>query len=989
MSREQQVFENAIEFADHGERREYLESACRDDPDLRKRVEQLLAFHDSDQPLLFEPKLRSDPKHENLIGQSIGRYVLEEEIGEGGYGIVYRAEQTEPVRRSVAIKVIKPGMDTRQVIVRFESERQTLAMLEHPHIARVLDGGATDRGHPYFVMEFVDGTPITVYCDRHQLDVRERLRLFLQVCDAVQHAHLRGIIHRDLKPSNILVSREGEKHVPHVIDFGVAKAIGPELESGESITRHDQVVGTPPYMSPEQASRSNPGIDIRSDIYSLGVLLYELLTGQTPLDKEQLRSKGWGETLRTIVEEEPLPPSSRITQNYSDGKAVAMRLSSNAARLAKQLRGELDWIVIRALEKNPEKRFASVREFALDVTRYLHDEPVHSGKPSKIYRVGRFLRRNRIATVVGIALLAAIVFGVVATQQRYDAIAKRKEAQTVLDLLRVMMETDPIGGRGPDLTIVNMLDHAAENLPKDLADNANIAAEIHSILASGYERINMRNTAHEHRKIELQLKKKHFGSYHFKVAELLRQMAHSRVLEGYFAEAKSYAETSVRLHNVIEEGSPESLAARKTLLLALTRNGNLEEAEQLGRLLLEDLSEKEAILDQTTVQLDLGWCLCRQKKFEEGIKHAHAGVEARERHPDATPVGVAWARLHFGDCLQMAGRHEEAVQSYKKALVLREVYGPMSMQDPTPRIASAYAQTYDFAQAARYLEAAYDVDQIKRWTTVQVLSELCLAKLNVGNCTSAEALCRDVIERTNEPALTAFHDIALLYLSVSTNRSDVQECRRVSEKLVESTATVEDHNPFSASIRAWAILNSGDPREDELAEAVGLVESIEEEPFVPGGYMSGWVKHVKALAYYATDREEAFQVHREALQAMPKQQPFMVAEIERSLTRQLLHRGRPADLRESRRILQEGLEWRSGLKPMSDSVFLVDSRIRLAQYLLDFGTTDSDKQMARSLICNPENDVILSGRSGNDFFCVDWQAAFDRLQKKDEIVPCR
>ena len=981
MSREQQVFENAIEFADRGDRREYLESACHDDPDLRKRVEQLLAFHDSEQPLLFEPKLRSDAQHENLIGQNIGRYVLEEEIGEGGFGIVYRAEQTDPVRRSVAIKVIKPGMDTRQVIARFESERQTLAMLEHPHIARVLDGGATDIGHPYFVMEFVDGTPITKYCDHHRIDIRERLRLFLRVCDAVQHAHLKGIIHRDIKPSNILVSREGEKHVPHVIDFGVAKAIGPELESGEAITRHDQVVGTPPYMSPEQASRSNAGIDIRSDIYSLGVLLYELLTGQTPLDKEQLRSKSWDEVLRIIAVEEPQPPSSRITRNHSDGKAVAMGRSSNAARLAKQLRGELDWIVMRALEKNPEKRFASVREFALDVTRYLDDEPVHSGQPSKIYRVGRFLRRHRIATVVGIALLAAIVFGVVATQQRYDAIAKRKEAQTVLNLLRVMLETDPVGGRGPDLTIVDMLDHAAKNLPEDLADNANIAAEIHSILASGYERINMRSTAHEHRKIELQLKKEHFGSFHPKVAELLRQMAHSRVIEGHFVEARSYAEQSVGIYDAIEEGFRKSLAARKTLLLALTRNSDLKEAEELGRGLLEELSETLAPLDQSSIQLDLGWCLCRQGEFDEGIKLARTALNTCEGHPDATTVGIAWSRLHFGDCLQMAGKHEEAVQYFKKALVLREIYGPMSMQDPTPRIASAYAQSYDFAQAARHLETVYDVDQIKRWTSVQAFSELCLAKLNAGNCTSAEDLCRDVIERTKEPAFSSFHNMALLYLSVSTNRSDIQECRRVSEQLVKSTTTIRDHNPFSASIRAWAILNSDDPGEEELAEAVGLVESIEEEPFVPSGYMSGWVKYVKALAYYATDQKEAFNVHREALQAMPKYQPFMVAEIERSLTRQLLRRGRAEDLRESRRILQEGLEWRSGLEPMSDSVLLVDSRIRLAQYLLEFGTTGKDNKMAESLICNPENDVILSSRSGKDCFWVDWQAAFDLLQK--------
>jgi eukaryotic-like serine/threonine-protein kinase len=383
--RANELFLKALELRAPGERQEYLDGACAGDVALRAEVESLLeasaragSFLESPAPNLVatveEPSVAERP------GTVIGPYKLLEQIGEGGFGAVFLAEQTRPVRRKVALKVLKPGMDTRQVVARFEAERQALAIMDHPHIAKVFDGGATPSGRPYFVMELVKGVPITEFCDQNHLTPRQRLELFLPVCQAVQHAHTKGIIHRDLKPSNVLVSRHDTTPVVKVIDFGVAKALGQELTDKTLFTGLAQMVGTPLYMSPEQAGMSDLDVDTRSDIYSLGVLLYELLTGSTPFDKERLRTAGYDEIRRIVREEEPPRPSQRVSTLRADTlTAVSAQRQTDPKRLGQLFRGELDWIVMKALEKDRSRRYETASALAADVQRYLKDEPVEAG----------------------------------------------------------------------------------------------------------------------------------------------------------------------------------------------------------------------------------------------------------------------------------------------------------------------------------------------------------------------------------------------------------------------------------------------------------------------------------------------------------------------------------------------------------------------------------------------------------------------------------
>jgi serine/threonine protein kinase/tetratricopeptide (TPR) repeat protein len=423
------LFFAALEKPSGPERGAFLDEACGNDAELRRHVERLLAAHPQAAAFLDSPAPRAvatvdeQPVREGP-GTVIGPYRLMEQIGEGGMGLVFVAEQQQPVRRKVALKVIKPGMDTRQVVARFEAERQALALMDHPNIAHVLDGGATPEGRPYFVMELVRGVPITQFCDDNRLPPRERLRLFTDVCAAVQHAHTKGIIHRDLKPSNVLVTSHDGTPVVKVIDFGVAKAVGQRLTDKTVYTQLAQLVGTPLYMSPEQAGLSGLDVDTRTDIYALGVLLYELLTGTTPFDQERLRTAGYDEIRRIIREEEPPRPSKRLSTLLGQTlTAVSAQRQTDPRRLSRLCRGELDWIVMKALEKDRNRRYDTAGAFAADVQRYLADQPVLAGPPGVGYQVRKFLRRNRgrVAVAAALALvLAAGAGAVVAVQVRAD-----------------------------------------------------------------------------------------------------------------------------------------------------------------------------------------------------------------------------------------------------------------------------------------------------------------------------------------------------------------------------------------------------------------------------------------------------------------------------------------------------------------------------------------------------------------------------------------
>jgi serine/threonine protein kinase/tetratricopeptide (TPR) repeat protein len=754
---ESTLFNAARRIDDPAARRQYVREACGDDQTLANRVEALLRMHDEDPTFLASPpqECRTLADAEGP-GTRIGPYRLLRSIGEGGMGTVFLAEQTEPLRRQVAVKVIRPGTDSREVLARFEAERQALALMDHPSIAKVLDAGETPPAYagvsprPYFVMELISGVPITEYCDGARLPVRRRLELFVPVCQAVQHAHQKGVIHRDLKPSNVLVTLYDGKPVPKVIDFGVAKATGPKLTEQTLATRTDSVVGTLEYMSPEQAEPGQLHVDTRSDIYSLGVLLYELLTGTTPLRPARLEATSLLDLLRAVRESEPPPPSTRLGAT-AELSAVAASRGAEPRRLVGLVRGDLDWIVMKCLEKDPARRYETADALARDVERYLNLEPVEAGPPSRAYRLRKFARRHRnlllgAAAFVLLLTTATAVSGWLAVratlaeraadeqrrqaldardgeaEQRRKAEKSAAESEAVLNFFRDRVlaaarpkgeqggPKDVEGGLGNDATIRQAVERAEPQIAKEFADKPLVEANIRHTLANSYFNWGELTSAIRQQERALELYRQELGPEHPYTIGAMNNLGGQLFMQGEKERALALFEEVVALQQ-----RTLGLEDRRTLV-SMNNLANvfwyMKRFEEARKLYEETLSRQKRVqgrdnIDTLRTMSNLAAMLSDKGDVDEARKRYEETLDILENtrdrdHPLTLTVKKNLADLlsHQGDRKQARKLLEEVLQSRKSVLGEKHLATLETMYD----LAKLSAEDGHFEESRRRYE---------------------------------------------------------------------------------------------------------------------------------------------------------------------------------------------------------------------------------------------------------------------------------------------
>ncbi|MEW6364167.1 MAG: tetratricopeptide repeat protein [Acidobacteriota bacterium] len=675
--RAKQIFVAASDLPTEA-REAFVSEECAGDRALWDEVMSLLGYHD----LAGSASAPAWTRARWDGADSIGAYRLLEKLGEGGMGVVYEAEQTHPVQRRVAVKLIKWGMDTREVLARFESERQALALMDHPAIARVYEAGATDHGRPYFAMELARGSPVTEYCDAHAMPMRDRLRLFVEVCMGVQHAHQKGIIHRDLKPSNLIVTEQDGRPAPKIIDFGISRATGQRDAEQTMFTRLGQCIGTPEYMSPEQAEPGGVDIDTRTDVYSLGVVLYEILTGSIPFDTASPRGSGYDELRRQIREVDPQRPSTRVGARGEAARIAATRRRLDPRALVRALRGDLDWIVMKAIEKDRSRRYGSAAELAADIERHLAYEPVLAGPPSTAYRLGKLVRRHRLgfgaAAVVGAALLLGMV-GTAIGLRRAERSA-RAAMRTVDALAGVFLVMDPAGPSGPAFSVTSILRRGAEQIESELADQPELQARVLTALGQVHLGLGQYEKARLLLERAVDLQRRHPPQAVDEVLSTLIALAWVNAWSGDLDGARRVSLEGLRLS---EEASPPraraQIAFRFSLAWLSWRSGDVNEAQAHVDRAAEVCDKSISPTDPAVADvLYMQALLCRERGEAEASRRSlERCLAIRERAYGPENVSVAWAILDLGFTYQALRQRDKAREHFERCLQLQEkLLGP-------------------------------------------------------------------------------------------------------------------------------------------------------------------------------------------------------------------------------------------------------------------------------------------------------------------------